>query len=478
MVVCRRWFAWFLGILALWGGLGLLKAPPATARDITLSQCIDLALTADPDTRYARDKIEIGRLKRSRAVQDFLPKIDYYLTFGPQTDFFGRPVVDQNLFYTGVGLEQPLYKGGTLKGAVKLAETETRKQEWEYRARKLTVAADTIKAYYQAMTAQVVINQYETLLRQGEEDLREAKARLDAGTGTRLEVLDLSVKVLEVQQKLSKARAQYQVSLSGLRRITGLKEEGSLTLHRHFPLSDIRGDLTALLQEAQARRPDLASGREEVNYQQLKTDIERGKRWPQLSLVARYEWQDPTMFEGKKDWLVMLKASISFGNTTLSYSDQRNHLYPNPFAFPVPPGQRAQNFDYSVRQLRYSIFDRSSNKVDMEEARVGRDYAKGRWEQLQRQIYQEVKDAYAQKEDSAARMETGQKQVIMARELVEITRTKFSAGLTTLAEVFKARATLAEAEVSLATAQNDKATALGKLYQTLGRELMLQGGGS
>jgi outer membrane protein TolC len=472
----RRIFIWLGGILAL-GWAWCAFPPPAQARDLTLAQAVQLAWANDPDTRHYQEKVEIGKLKRSKAVQDFFPRLDYYVTQGPQVDYFGRPVTDKNLFYTGVGMEQPLYKGGTLTKGLRLAETDTRKQEKDYQARRLAVAAEAIAAYYQVLSGQALVQNYEALLRQGEEDLREAQARQAAGTGTRLEVLELSVKVLEVQQKLSKAKAQQRVQLAALRKVTGVEENLPLSLHREFPLQDIRGDLHALLNEAQSRRPDLASGREEITYQQLRTDIEKGKRWPQLSLVARYEWEDPQLFQGRKDWLVFLKASISFGNTSLNYEEQRTHLYPNVFAYPPPPGQRPQAFEFSVRTFRYSIFDRSSNKVEVEEARATRDYAQRRWQQLRRQVDQDVKEAYALKEDSANRMATAQKQVAMAREMVQINRTKYAAGMATLAEVFKARATLTEAEVNLATAQNDKAAALGKLYQAVGRELNFGGGG-
>jgi outer membrane protein TolC len=153
-------------IFAYLGVLSLLSLP-ASARDLTLAQSIDLAITHDPETQNAKQKVQIGKLKRSKAVQDFLPKVDLYLTYGPQTDYFGRPVTDNNIYYSGVSLDQPLYKGGTLTNGVKLADSETRRQEYEYLYRKLGVAVEAIKAYYQALTAQAGIQQYEALLRQG-----------------------------------------------------------------------------------------------------------------------------------------------------------------------------------------------------------------------------------------------------------------------------------------------------------------------
>jgi outer membrane protein TolC len=215
----------------------------------------------------------------------------------------------------------------------------------------------------------------------------------------------------------------------------------------------------------------LKYSKEDLTYTQVRADIERGKRRPQLSVVARYEWEDPTLLAGRKDWTVFLKASVSFGNTTMSYTEQRNELYPNPYAFPTPPGFPGQTYAFPVRQWKYSIFDRSSNKVELEEARAAMELSSNRWQQLQRQAYYDVKDSLAQKEDSEARAVTAEKQIAMADEMLKITRTKYGVGYATLADLFKAQATLAEARVNLATAQNDRQVALGKLYQALGRDL-------
>lgn len=477
-MACRlkSWRPLLVIILAMIWACGSVTG--AAAVDQTLAQSIAMAVAHDPETQDAKRREEIGGLKRSKAMQEFLPKVDLYLTSGPQTDYFGRPVTDKSVLYEGVGVEQPLYKGGTLIRGVKLAEAETRRHHWDYFSHKLAVAADTINAYYQALTAQATIEQYAALEAQGKEDLREVKSRLEAGRATRADVLDLEVKLLEAQQKLSKARADYQVKMSALRKLTGQGDQARLTLSRQYPLEDIRTDLDSLLSEAQGQRPDLKVGAAEVTYHQLKTEIEEGKRLPQLSLVGRYEWENPDFLVGRKEWLVMLKASISFANTTLSYSPERTELFANPFAFPVAPFEPLRTFAFSVQQVKYSIFDRSSNKVDLEEARAGRDLAQAKRAQLQRQVYYEVKDAQAQKEDGAARMATAQKQVTLSQELVSVTRTKFGAGYATLSDLYQAQAKLAEAQVNLITAQDDQAVALGKLYKALGRQLVFQGSGS
>ncbi len=460
-------------VLGPWGE----KTVYAEARSLTLMECIKLSVDRDPEAQNAKARIDIGKIKKSEAYQKFLPKLDVQTVQSPQLDYFGRPVTDQTLWSTSIGLEQPLYAGGTLWNSVKLADTESHRFDWEYRVRAANAAVEAIQAYYQALTAQQTIQQYGALLKAGEEDLREGQARLTAGMATRADVLELEVKLLETRQKYSKALAAYQVALSGVKKLTGLPDELELLLSRHYPLPDFRESLPQLLDEGQTRRPLMAYHREDTRYNQLRVEVEKGKRLPQLSLVARQEWENPdALFKGKKDWIVLLKGTISLGNTTLSYNEQRVELFPNLYAFPGPL-RTARTYAFSVRTLKYSIFDRSSNRVQLEEARADRELSNNRWQEAQRQAYYDVKDAWAQKEDSLARQKTAQKQIALAEELVKINRTKYGLGLATLVEVFKARASLTEAQVSLATATNDHAIALGNLYRAAGRNLTFRESG-
>ena len=467
----------YLIILCLGAGLALCPLSSILAASLTLDAAVKLAVDHDPETQNAKARIDIGKLKKRQARQKFLPKVDVQTVYGPQLDFFGQPITDQNVYSTSLGLEQPLYSGGTLKNSVKMAESETQRYEWEYRLRELAIAAKAIKTYYQALTTQAAISQYEALLKAGLEDLQEAQTRRTTGKATRADVLELEVKVLETRQKLSKARADYQVALSGLRKLTGLDDAEEVRLTEHYPLQDIKSDLPRLLAEAQSKRPVLAYLEEESNYQQYRVKMEKGKRLPQLSLVARYGWQSPEVIGEPKDWLVLLKGSISFGNSTLSYGEQRNETYPNVFAFPTQALTGPRTFAFSVRSLSYTLFDGSSNKVQLEEAKADQNLAKNRVQESQRQTYYDVKDAWAQKTDSEARMATAQRQISLAEELVKINRTKYGLGLTPLVEVFKARAALSEARVNLITAKNDRAIALGRLYQAVGREFHFQGAG-
>ncbi len=290
------------------------------ARLLTLSDAITLAVENDPETKNAKRTIHIGQTKRSQARLRYLPKIDFGLTNSPQVNYYGQPIIDTMLWNSYIGMEQPLYAGGTIKNSVKLAESEIRRQESEYTVYQHRTSTEATKNYFQTLSAQGTVGQYEALLQHGEEDVREAQSRLAAGTSSKMEVLDASAKLLDIQQKLSKARAEHQVALAGLKKILGLEGEEDIRLADGMPIADIKGDYASLLGEASGRRPELHYIAEDLTYNQLKTDIERGKQKPQLSLLAYQEFQSPQAFESNKNFANNAKGQLLLGKFDVELS--------------------------------------------------------------------------------------------------------------------------------------------------------------
>jgi outer membrane protein TolC len=414
---------WVLLIIPLL--MALFSYPMQAERLLTLSDVITMAVENDPDVKNSKRSIHIGQTKRSQARQGYLPKLEIGLTNSPQINYYGQPVINNMLWNTYIGMEQPLYAGGTIKNSVKLAESETRRQESEYTIYRQGVSAEVTKFYYQTLSAQGTVDQYESLLRQGEEDVREVQTRLAAGTSSRMEVLEASAKLLEVQQRLSKARAEHQAAMTDLKKVLGLEGDESLRLANEMPIEDIKVDFDTLLHEATGNRPQLKYFAEDVTYNQLKTNIEKGKQRPQLSLVAFHQWQSPVVFESNRNFAILLKASFSWENSTLSFQDSRNQIYPNAYAYPTYPGSPPlSTYYFPVRALKYSLFDKSSNKVDLEKSQSDRDLAQDRWHREQNNLATELKSILVQKKDSFSRIDLAKKQIGMSEELVEINNTK------------------------------------------------------
>ena len=92
-----------------------------------------------------------------------------------------------------------------------------------------------------------------------------------------------------------------------------------------------------------------------LTYKQLRTDIEKGKQKPQLSLVAMHEWQSPQVFENNKNFMVMLKASYSWENSDVEFPGKPLiRFIPIAYAYPRYPGSPP---------LTNLLFSRADDKI-------------------------------------------------------------------------------------------------------------------
>ncbi|MGQ9920678.1 MAG: TolC family protein, partial [Desulfobacca sp.] len=298
-----------LGLLLLvWSfAAGPPSRPVCAARLLTLAEAVRLALDHDPETKNAKRSIKIAETRRSQAKRRYLPKVDIGLTNSPQVDYFGQPVINKMLWNSFVAMDQPLYAGGTIRNSVRLAESEIRRQGYEYAIYYQRTTTEATRAYFQTLSSQGAVEQYEALQKKSEEELQEAETRLRSGLISRFELLEAGNRLLDIRQKLSKARADHQVNMANLRKILGLEGDESLRLLDEMPIADISPEFDLLVSEAKTKRPELRYITEDVKYNQLRTDIERGKQRPQFSLVAGHEWQSPQVFEINKNFYFMLK---------------------------------------------------------------------------------------------------------------------------------------------------------------------------
>lgn len=449
----------------------LFSVAGVAARLLTLQEAVRLAVELDPDTGYARQSIAIAELRKSQASWRYLPKLDFGLVNSPQIDYYGQPVIDKMLWNSFISIELPLYAGGTIRNSVQMAEAERRRQAFDYLISRQKVTTEVIRAYFQALSFQAAVDQYAELYQQGSEEVAAAELRMQAGLVSRLDVLEAKVRLLDIQQRLAKAKGEHQVARASLCKILGLEESDHLRLVDELPFQDIPGEYDRLLAEAQQRRPELRYLDEHIKYSQLRTTVEKGKQKPHLSLVMAHEWQAPDLFDREKSFVLYLKATYSWENTTLSYQESRQQIYPNVYAFPRFPGAPPlRTYYFPARILKCSLFDNSANKVELAQAQADLELAKDRRRQEQQGLYSELKGVLTQKQESASRMQLAKKQLALAEEIVNIQRSKYRAGLTTLAEVLKARTAVAEARLNFMAAKKDYAVALAQLYRLVGRD--------
>ena len=434
-------------------------------RILGLRECVVLAIKNDPDIINTQDQIGIGRIRTDEALISLLmPRFDLETTRGPQLDFFGNPT-SNNIFINSASFEKPIYTGGRLMANYRMGQSETLKAQHDYMQKVVEVTGGMMENYYRLLASQETVKYYQEVYDRAKKAVELLRKKYEAGAVMQLEVLEAEEKVNEINYRLIKAQADLQADTNSLYERIGWDSEENIHVVNEFPIKELEGDIDTLFANALKYRPDLLYEKENLEFSRLKIKLNKSKEIPNLSLKGNYKLEGENWPGDNSEWAVMLNLSFSLYNSTISSSASQNQTYENPV---VP---RSEDFDFDVENLKLSLFDGSSNRVKMEEARADLKLSSNRLSQLKRSLRREVSDSFHELQKAEATIKTAEKSIKIAEEKLKILEEKQKLGLTTDIEILDAEMELVDFKVRHIQAFYDKSVAIADLYKATGTEL-------
>ncbi|MEJ5338569.1 MAG: TolC family protein [Aquificaceae bacterium] len=216
----------------------------AFARDITLKEVVDLALKNSPLIKSAQRDLRAQELELKAARGALFPRVKLEETFTrtdmPAYAFMSRlnqeRITQQDFdpgrlnnpssidnFETKLTLEVPIWLGGKIQSAQKMAEYEYRAVGFEAGRREEEVIRQVYHAYMEAVLAKEAIKVARQAVEDAREHLRLAEQMHSVGIALLSDVLRAKVYLSKAEENLDKAIRGYQVAKKGLEVAIGLK---------------------------------------------------------------------------------------------------------------------------------------------------------------------------------------------------------------------------------------------------------------
>lgn len=261
--------------------------------DPELDRLIDQAFAANTDLRVALANIARARAVRDEAEDGRLPKVD--AGFGPA---YGRssaaargipvPLPDVGSYDLGARVSYELDLFGKIKRAIEAADADSEAAQAAYDLTRITVAADTARAYATACASgeQLEVARYSVDLQQRFVDLTDKRIR--AGRGTALDASRARGQLDLLRAALPPLQAQQRIALYRLAVLTGDLPGGDMgaaarcnrtpRLSAPIPV----GDGAALLR----RRPDIRQAERALAGATARIGVATADLYPSVSLGA------------------------------------------------------------------------------------------------------------------------------------------------------------------------------------------------
>ena len=426
-------FAWSVSVFAQGEQLSL-----------SLADCRRMALEQNEKIKAADNAVEKAKLDRQIAFAQYLPKVDGSFTMVHMKnidildqEFLGLSLQTRGTYLAGISVTQPLYVGGQITSANRLAKIGQTISEEQQRKVRMQVISDVDNAYYTLIAVRSKVQMLEAYARQMQEIYDQVKLSVDVQMATDNDLLRVATKQNEVDYQLQKARNGEQLCGLALAYVIGTDLEQAIiptdTLF-NTPLSHGDGQGVRLSEDF-STRPDLLLLQQQVKANEVLVKKSRSNYLPTVALVGRYSHYDN----------LRLKGDLNLPNSTPMAI---NHTISggNPVAL-LSVSLPIFHWGAELKKVKKAKFDLSDAKLELQ--------------QNERGMRVEVRKAVQNVTDSQRMVETATVGRQQADENLRVMRKKFDNQMCTMTDLLDAQSQWQQARSNLIEAQTQL-----KIYET------------
>ena len=288
-------FKFSLFILLL---VGLSSPATAATNTYTLEECVEMALTRNPQILASIERKVQAEWQKKAAYGDFLPKLnmDYSYTYLDEEENFdtGVPrvgkvsITKHNNYMMGLHIDQPLFTGYRLTGIYNLADLGLKVAISGEQLANLDIMFRTTKAYYNFLmfqklewVANVTMSELASHLRDSEQFFKNEVIPLN-------DLLQSKVHFANAQQETQIAASHTRIARMALATI--IKE--SLTLEFEVEdspnLDGLSGNVGSFVQQALVKRPELQRANYNLEATKKQITLAKSSYYPDVFLRASH----------------------------------------------------------------------------------------------------------------------------------------------------------------------------------------------
>ncbi|HTM32907.1 MAG TPA: efflux RND transporter permease subunit, partial [Vicinamibacterales bacterium] len=432
---------WFLSATNAFaqGATRSLSDRPTAAQGalaLTFDQAVERALTANQALKVDQERVRENQAHVAEAKTNYLPQVNFsYLytpsqkfpliripagIFGPNETTFQANFQRQNIL--GFDINQPIYTGGRLRNTQAIQESGLDAARLEMERSRQDLQYRVVEVFYNALLKQQGVGVTDEQIRLSETQLALAKARYDAGTVARLDVLQAEVQLANSRARRIQMRAEVDAALQAVRTVLSLPQGQSLTLVGNLDEGrEIPG--REVLDLALPSRPDLQAFNARRDQAEFSARLADGQWKPSLAFRGSLQYQED-----------------SFG----SVLSNENQNYTFGLAIQMPlmaaPGAAARK-SAAMSQKRQAEYGLGAST---DQARL------------------ELETAWTTLQAAAEVVSTQEKALDLARESVQIAQVSYENGVITSAELNDAQVRMLETEWNLLQAKYAKIVAAAR----------------
>ena len=400
---------------------------------MTLADCRETALRHNEDLQKADIELQKAELDRQIAYNAYLPKLDGSVMglYMKDQDIMGNNLLLRGTYVAGLNLTQPIYVGGQITAANRLARLGKECQQENLRKTRAEVLAEVDKSYYTLISVSQKVRMLEAFLCQMNGLIEKLRASVSAELATGNDMLRVEAKRSEVEYQLQKARNGEELCRLALGNALGLPiTEQVVPIDTVFSVEAI-----SQLDENFELRPELSLLKKNVEVKETLAKKERSNFLPTIALSVGYSYY----------------GNLKMRGTTMQPDG-------TPYQFEQ---KLSDDIQMAMLSVSIPIFHWGSEFKKAKKARLDVTAAQLDLQKNRRLLSIEVRQAVQNVTSGYQMVQTAQTGQQQADENLRVMQLKYDCSMATLTDLLDAQAQWQQAHSNLIEAQ-----AQYKIYQT------------
>jgi TolC family type I secretion outer membrane protein len=300
-------------------------------------------------------------------------------------------------YRTYVGVQMPVYMGGSLWAGKRQAEAAAVSADWQLEATRQQTLYQLIAAYTGVLEARELVRAREQAVKAATTHRRNVQQLLDRGMAIRSDAMDAEVHLMQAGVDLSQARNGEAAAMDRLHLLLGQSAAVEIDPSGDVRLQLQENDLKQWLDEALDRRPELKASAEQLRASDAGVDRARAGFLPHVALHANEEWNNNTL-------------TPKHNNYTVGF------------------------------QVEMNLFSGGADKANVDAAYAEKTRSQLMLEDMTQQVRNEVRQAWRMLEESRQRADALAHALDQAEESLRILTLRQQQGLERAADVLTAQA--------------------------------------
>ena len=272
---------------------------------LTFDEALSHALSSNESLKVMQEQVRETQGRVQEAKTNFLPSVDLNFLytpaqrfplirippgiFGPQEQTFEAGFTRRNTM--GLVLTQPIYTGGRLQNnyGIQASSLDMSKLQLERARQEMHVRV--VETFYAALMNEQGVRVADEQIALNTKQLSLAKARFQAGSVARLDVLQAEVELANSKARRIQAQAAVDTAYQALRSVLSVPQSQQLILRGS--LDERPEQLTrAVLDAGVSSRPDLRAYSAQRDMAQHSVALANAEWKPNLALTGNLQYQD------------------------------------------------------------------------------------------------------------------------------------------------------------------------------------------